>query len=77
MFSAFSAMSLTGDTSAQCLFFLYGTGANGKSTLAQRVARAFLARTSAVRPRLRRSWRGQISQGQLQNSRVSEGRALS
>ena len=24
---------LTGDTSAQCLFFLYGTGANGKSTL--------------------------------------------
>lgn len=25
--------SLTGDTSAQCLFFLYGTGANGKSTL--------------------------------------------
>ena len=25
--------SLTGDTSAQCLFFLYGSGANGKSTL--------------------------------------------
>jgi putative DNA primase/helicase len=24
--------SLTGDTSAQCLFFLYGSGANGKST---------------------------------------------
>lgn len=25
--------SLTGDTSEQCLFFLYGSGANGKSTL--------------------------------------------
>ena len=29
----FFGYSLTGDTSAQCLFFLYGTGANGKSTL--------------------------------------------
>jgi putative DNA primase/helicase len=27
--------ALTGDTSAQCVFFLYGTGANGKSTLLQ------------------------------------------
>jgi putative DNA primase/helicase len=32
---------LTGDTSAQCLFFLYGTGANGKSTLLN-IAKALL-----------------------------------
>lgn len=29
--------SLTGDTGAQCLFFLYGTGANGKSVLLETV----------------------------------------
>lgn len=30
--------SLTGDTSEQCLFILYGTGANGKSTFLQAVS---------------------------------------
>lgn len=30
--------SLTGDVSAQCLFFLHGTGANGKSTFIETIA---------------------------------------
>jgi putative DNA primase/helicase len=33
--------SLTGDTSEQCLFLLYGTGANGKSVFVRTLARLF------------------------------------
>ena len=42
--------SLTGDTSEQCVFFLYGTGSNGKSTFLSTIRQVFGDYAANVQP---------------------------
>jgi putative DNA primase/helicase len=71
--------TLTGDTSAQCLFFPSSCTAPGQTAKARccSYAKAYMAQISAVRLPLKQSWHGQTSQAQRRSWPISGGRAPS